>query len=133
MFENSDSHFSRPFFLGLDASTQSIKASLLSNNLDVISEIAVNFDVDLPQYGTKGGVLMGEKGSGMVYSPVVMVLEAMDLLLDRMKEKGWALHKVRGVAAAGQVSQYAPHHRALIWIIYSNTHRCTGMSKRSPF
>ena len=102
---DSQSQFSKPFFLGLDASTQALKASLLSNDLDVISEIAVNFDVDLPQYGTKGGVLMGKQGSGTVYSPIMMVVEAMDLLLDRMREKRWELHEVRGVAAAGQVHQ----------------------------
>ena len=45
-----------PHFLGLDASTQALKASLLSDNLDVLHEAAVNFDADLPQLGTKGGV-----------------------------------------------------------------------------
>jgi xylulokinase len=99
--------FSEPYFLGLDASTQSLKASLLSADLDVIKELAVNFDADLPKYQTKGGVLVGPEGSGEVFSPVMMVVEAMDLLFERIKTAGWDLEKVRGVAAAGQVSLYA--------------------------
>ena len=94
----------QPLFLGLDASTQSFKASLLSSNLDVLSELAVNFDADLPQYKTSGGVLHGPEGSGEVFSPVLMVVEALDLLFERVKDAGWKVHDVRGIAAAGQVS-----------------------------
>lgn len=93
----------QPLFLGLDASTQSLKASLLSSTLDVISELSVHFDSDLPQYGTKGGVLSGPEGSGEVYSPVIMVVQAMDMLFDKIKKAGWKVEDVRGVAAAGQV------------------------------
>ncbi|WWD22918.1 hypothetical protein CI109_107413 [Kwoniella shandongensis] len=98
---------SSPLFLGLDASTQSLKASLLSVRLDVISECAVHFDTDLPHYGTKGGVLFGP--DGQVFSPVMMAIEAMDLLFDRMKKLGWALGDIRGVAAAGQ------QHASVYW------------------
>lgn len=94
--------FSEPYFLGLDASTQSLKASLLSLDLDVIAECAVNFDADLPHYGTRGGVLKGQGGE--VWSPVGMLVEALDVLFGRIKEKGWALGKVGGVACSGQVS-----------------------------
>jgi xylulokinase len=103
-----------PQFLGLDASTQALKASLLSSNLDVLNEIAVNFDADLPHYNTRGGVLHGPQGSGEVFSPVMMVVEAMDLLFERIKEAGWDLSQIRGAAAAGQVS---PCSRALFTLI----------------
>ncbi|ORX34314.1 xylulokinase [Kockovaella imperatae] len=99
----------KPFFLGLDASTQALKASLLSNNLDVIDEAAVNFDADIPRFGTSGGVLLGQKGSGEVYSPIMMVVEAMDLLMDRIKQKAWPVGDIRGVAAAGQ------QHASVYW------------------
>lgn len=91
-----------PMFLGLDASTQALKASLLTSTLDVRRELAVNFDADLPHYKTKGGVHHGP--DGQVHSPVEMVIEAFDVLFGRMKEQGWPLKEVRGVAAAGQVS-----------------------------
>lgn len=93
---------SSPLFLGLDASTQSLKASLLSVNLDVVAECAVHFDSDLPQFGTKGGVHFGS--DGQVHSPVMMLTEAMDLLFDKIKIAGWKVDDIRGVAAAGQVS-----------------------------
>jgi hypothetical protein len=90
-------------FLGLDASTQALKASLLSSTLDVLSEIEVRFDRDLPQYGTRGGVLYGPEGSGEVFSPVMILVEAMDLLMDKIKGAGWDVAAIRGVSAAGQV------------------------------
>lgn len=91
-------------FLGLDASTQAVKASLLSSTLDIVSEIAVNFDSDLPHYKTNGGVLHGPKGSGEVFSPVMLIVEAMDLLFERIQKAGWDVSRIRGISAAGQVS-----------------------------
>jgi xylulokinase len=91
-----------PMFLGLDASTQALKASLLTSTLDVRLECAVNFDADLPHYKTKGGVHHGP--DGQVNSPVEMVIEAFDLLFGKMKDQGWPLEDIMGVAAAGQVS-----------------------------
>lgn len=93
---------SGPMFLGLDASTQALKASLLTSTLDVRKELAVNFDADLPHYKTKGGVHHGP--NGQVHSPVEMAIEAFDVLFGRMKEAGWPLDQISGVAAAGQVS-----------------------------
>jgi xylulokinase len=93
-----------PLFLGLDASTQALKASLLSSDLDVLSEAAVNFDADLPTLRTRGGVQMGPQGSGEVFSPVMSLPMALDLLMERIKEKGWDMSRIRGVSAAGQVS-----------------------------
>ena len=95
-------------FLGLDASTQAVKASLLTSTLDVRKEVAVNFDADLPHYKTKGGVHHGP--DGQVHSPVEMVIEAFDLLFGKMKEQGWPLGDVMGVAAAGQVSSPCTLH-----------------------
>ncbi|ORY30996.1 putative xylulokinase [Naematelia encephala] len=94
-------------FLGLDCSTQSLKASLLSADLDILREVAVNFDKDLPQYGTKGGVLYGTPGE--VFSPVMLPVEAMDVLFERMQAAGWPLGQVKGVAAAGQ------QHASVYW------------------
>ncbi len=90
-------------FLGLDCSTQALKASLLSSDLDVLSEIGVRFDEDLPSYGTRGGVLYGPGGSGEVFSPIMQAVEAVDLLFDRIKAAGWKVGDIRGIAAAGQV------------------------------
>jgi xylulokinase len=112
-------------FLGLDGSTQALKASLLTSTLDVRRELAVNFDADLPHYKTKGGVHHGP--DGQVNSPVEMVIEAFDLLFGRMKDEGWPLSDIMGVAAAGQVSAF---YDLLDYygsgLMGSNTLQCTG-------
>jgi xylulokinase len=100
---------SSQLFLGLDSSTQALKASLLSSTLDVISELEVRFDTDLAHFGTKGGVLHGPAGSGEVFSPVLQPVEALDLLFERIKAAGWDVGSVRGVAAAGQ------QHASVYW------------------
>lgn len=42
-------------FLGLDSSTQSVKATVLNNELIIVASEAVNFDSDLPHYKTEVG------------------------------------------------------------------------------
>lgn len=118
-------------FLGLDASTQALKASLLTSTLDVRKELAVNFDADLPHYKTKGGVHHGP--NGQVHSPVEMAIEAFDVLFGRMKEAGWPLDQVSGVAAAGQVSQTFCASSLISGLIDSNMPRSTGTTTPHPF
>ncbi|WVF67792.1 hypothetical protein IAT40_002553 [Kwoniella sp. CBS 6097] len=96
-----------PLYLGLDASTQSLKASLLSENLDVRAECAIHFDTDLPHYKTKGGVIFGE--NGQVYSPVMMLVEAFDILFDKIKARNWDVASIKGVAGSGQ------QHASVYW------------------
>jgi hypothetical protein len=45
-----------PLFLGLDCSTQTLKATVIDQSLKELSELetVINYDVDLPQFGTKG-------------------------------------------------------------------------------
>ena len=103
-----------PLFLGLDSSTQALKASLLASDLSVLSEVEVRFDVDLAHHGTRGGTLQGEAGSGVVFSPVMLIVEAMDLLFERIKAAQWPVHDVRGVSAAGQ------QHASVYWSHQAN-------------
>lgn len=51
-----------PTFLGLDLSTQQIKAVLATVNGAVVHESAVAFDADLPHHGTTSGALHGPGG-----------------------------------------------------------------------
>lgn len=94
---------SSPLFLGLDLSTQQLKAVLTTLTGAVLHETAVNFDRDLPHYGTSNGALFGP-GIGEVTSPVGMWVEAYDLLMERMKQQGWETGRIRGVSGSGQVS-----------------------------
>jgi xylulokinase len=89
------------YFLGLDSSTQSLKAALVDEKLRLVGELVVNFDVELPAYGTKGGVHISSDGL-TVTSPPLMWVEALDRLLSRMRRAKWPLGKVAAVSGSGQ-------------------------------
>jgi xylulokinase len=89
------------FFLGLDASTQSLKATFVDERLDIVFEESVVFDSDLPQYQTRGGVQRA-KDALSVTSPVLMWVEALDLLFARLKEKKTPLNYVAAISGSGQ-------------------------------
>ena len=91
-------------FLGLDASTQALKASLLDAHLTVLGELEVRFDRDLPHYGTNGGVSAptADDDEGTVVAPVMLYVEALDMLGDKMREAAWPLSRIRAISDAGQ-------------------------------
>jgi len=92
---------SSALFLGLDCSTQSLKASLLSASLELVAEAAINFEAHLPHFGTRAGVHTAP--GGQVHSPAALLLEAFDMLFEKIKAERWNLGDVRGVSASGQV------------------------------
>lgn len=71
-------------------------------------EAKVDFDADLSQYGIKKGVQVNES-EREVYSPVAMWLEALDLVLARLKDKGTPFPLIKGVSGAGQ------QHGSVFW------------------
>ncbi len=91
----------QPLFLGLDLSTQSLKAIAITSGFQTAAEFSVNFDSDLPAFRTHGGVHRSADGL-TVTSPPVMWLAAMDLLLDRMKQAGFPFHRVVALSGSGQ-------------------------------
>lgn len=91
-----------PLFLGLDLSTQQLKGILISRDSTLIHESAVHFDNDLPSYRTTNGAIRGP-GEGEVTSPVAMWLEAIDLLMERMKSAGVDFPSISAISGAGQV------------------------------
>jgi len=97
----ADAQMKNAFFLGLDSSTQSLKAVLIDSSFRVQGETAVNFDRDLPRFGTEGGVHRHADGL-TVTSPALMWVAALDLLLDRMRDGRWPLDRVAAVSGSGQ-------------------------------
>jgi xylulokinase len=71
-------------YLGLDASTQSLTATLIEvdadGRRDVIIERSIVFERDLPAYGTDHGVLRGADPA-IVTSPPLMWVEALDMMM----------------------------------------------------
>ena len=96
-------------FLGFDASTQGLKVTAISGrDCSVVTSLAINFDSDLPQYGTKGGMIHGP-GDGVVTAPPLMWVEAFDLVLQRLKERSFPFNRVVAVSGSGQ------QHGSVFW------------------
>ena len=101
--ENHPNH--QPLFLGIDLSTQQLKAIITTDKGRVVHETAVHFDLDLPQYGTKNGAIQGME-AGEVTSPVAMWVEAMDLLVERMAREKVGIERIVAISGAAQVRNF---------------------------
>ncbi|ELR14048.1 xylulose kinase [Acanthamoeba castellanii str. Neff] len=103
--------------LGLDSSTQGVKALVIrADNLQVVGEWSVNYDLDLPHYATRGGVhhfkdRVGQMDEGEVTAPPLMWAEALQLLLEKMKkaDEGTIFGRIKAVSASGQ------QHGSVYW------------------
>ncbi|KAL5612831.1 hypothetical protein BROUX41_004087 [Berkeleyomyces rouxiae] len=95
-------------YLGLDLSTQQLKAIVVLSDLTVVSEAKVDFDADFgPQYGISKGVHINHDDNS-VYAPVAMWLEALDLVLDRLSVK-------TDMAAIKGISGSCQQHGSVYW------------------
>ncbi|KAI1105920.1 cation efflux family-domain-containing protein [Jackrogersella minutella] len=84
-------------------------AIVIASDLKVISEAKVDFDADFAaKYKIKKGVQTNED-EGEVYAPVAMWVEAVDLVLTRLKEKGCPVEHIRGISGSGQ------QHSSVYW------------------
>nr|XP_044992366.1 xylulose kinase isoform X2 [Jaculus jaculus] len=87
--------------LGWDFSTQQVKVVAVDTELNVFYEDSVHFDRDLPAFGTQGGVHV-HKDKLTVTSPVLMWVQALDLILEKMKASGFDFSQVLALSGAGQ-------------------------------
>lgn len=58
-------------FLGLDSSTQGLKAVAINNNLEVVGTYSVHYETDFPEYQLSGGVISKD---GTVSQSSIMVM-----------------------------------------------------------
>ncbi|CAA78053.2 putative sugar kinase R08D7.7 [Caenorhabditis elegans] len=87
-------------FLGIDLSTQQIKAVIIDQNGKVVHTTAINFSTHekLKKFGTENGV---HKNGSVITSPVIMWIEAIDILFNDLRENGWT-DKLRGISGCAQ-------------------------------
>ncbi|KAK6160557.1 hypothetical protein DH2020_003938 [Rehmannia glutinosa] len=97
------------YFLGFDSSTQSLKATVLDANLNIVAQEIVNFDSELPNYKTKDGVYRDPSVNGRIVSPTIMWVEAFDLILQRLQKSGLEFGKIAAVSGSGQ------QHGSVYW------------------
>jgi xylulokinase len=93
-----------PLYLGLDSSTQSLSALVLAVDGDrrrVAFESSIAFDETLPQYGTRHGVLPSDDAATAV-SPPLMWVEALELMMERLKQSGLDLGQLRAISGSAQ-------------------------------
>ena len=88
-------------FLGLDLSTQALKCLVIGADGVARHEAAVNFDRDLPEFGTRGGVKR-RPGGLTVTSPALMWVAALDLLLRKLRPERKLLAGVTAISGSGQ-------------------------------
>ncbi|KAJ0177628.1 hypothetical protein K1T71_006501 [Dendrolimus kikuchii] len=90
----------RKTFLGFDFSTQRLKALVIGEDYGVLQEADVEFDVDLPEFRTAGGVLRGEHGE--VTAPPLLWVKALDMVMDKLIVAGVDFSTVEALSGAGQ-------------------------------
>ena len=95
---------------GLDLSTQSFTALVTDETGAVVHRSSVNFDEELPEYGTSSGMHRVAEADGVerVTSPVCMWLQAFDMVLTRIGDVGLLPHVVA-------VSASAQQHGSVYW------------------
>ncbi|MCX6983467.1 MAG: FGGY family carbohydrate kinase [Lentisphaerae bacterium] len=89
-------------YLGLDISTQSAKATVIdAEKGEIVASASVNFSTELSKYGCPNGVLPN-KDPLVKHSNPLMWLEALDLVLEKLKSAGAPLDMVVGISGSGQ-------------------------------
>jgi xylulokinase len=94
-------------YLGIDSSTQSLSAVAIEvepgkgGRRAVVAEAAVQFDAELPGYGTRNGVLP-DADPQVAHSPPLLWVEALDRIFPKLKAQGLDLSRVRAIAGSGQ-------------------------------
>ncbi|KAJ8976961.1 hypothetical protein NQ317_010158 [Molorchus minor] len=96
-------------FLGLDLSTQQLKAALVDDNLQVIHQASVIFDTDLPEFRTQGGAVADKVNPKYVTAPTIMWVKALDMLMDRLTVAGVDFSKIAALSGSAQ------QHGSVYW------------------
>lgn len=95
----------RSLFAGFDASTQGVTAVVIEcgNNepARVVFETVINYDRDLPQYGTRHGVLPSDDPHVAV-APPAMWAEALEMAMARIASSGLDLSQIRAISGCAQ-------------------------------
>ena len=126
------------FFVGLDVSTQSCKIVVIDSDAgQVVFVNSVSYDQDLPQFGTKNGVVQG-LGPGASESNPKMWLEAVDKVFDRLKSSEVPLNQVRCISVSGQQHGLVAldargnltRTRSKLWNDFSTRKECQILTER---
>jgi xylulokinase len=92
----------QPLFAGLDVSTQSCKLVVIEPQEGALLHVdQVQYDLDLPHFGTLGGAIPG-LGEGVSESDPRMWIEAVDAVLERLSDADLPRENIRCISVSGQ-------------------------------
>ncbi|MGD2218288.1 MAG: FGGY family carbohydrate kinase [Gemmatimonadales bacterium] len=119
-------------FAGLDVSTQGCKLVVIDPEAGAVVHVdRVDYDRDLPGYGTEEGAVAG-LGEGVSESDPRMWIEAVEILLGRLSEAGVPADRIRCISVSGQqhglvalaVDGSLARPRAKLWNDFSTAEEC---------
>lgn len=94
-----------PLYLGFDASTQGLTAIVVDIRDDVrriVFQHSLNFDRDLPEYGTTAGVRQGDQ-PGVVHAPPMMWADALDRVMGALASAAEVdVERIRAISGSAQ-------------------------------
>ena len=89
-------------YLGIDAGTQSIKGIIIDSRTGKFTApVSVHFGRELPQYRSPDGFLP-DSDPAIRHADPAMWLDALDMLLSKMRKDGLPLEQVCGISGSGQ-------------------------------
>ena len=89
-------------FAGIDSSTQSTKLVVIDDDRkEMIFKDTINYDQDLPEYGTRNGVVQGLE-TGASESDPAMWIKALDTLLERLQLAAVDPSQIKCISVSGQ-------------------------------
>ncbi|KAG7085446.1 hypothetical protein E1B28_003007 [Marasmius oreades] len=93
-----------PLFLGLELAVDQFRATIVDENLGLVGVECVDFDTELPEYQTTGGIFTSP---GEAYTtPVEMWIKALDMLLQKLLQTTY-LPRIKSISGCAQ--------HALVW------------------
>ena len=125
-------------FLGIDSSTQGCKFVVINTDNSQIEYIdSVNYDSDLPQFGTKYGVIQTEEKNLSEADPI-MWTDALHILFKRMVDKNFAMHHIKAISISGQqhglvaldAKGNLTRKISKLWNDYSTTKECEILTEK---
>ncbi|MEJ2636055.1 MAG: FGGY family carbohydrate kinase [Calditrichia bacterium] len=122
----------KTLFLGIDSSTQGCKVVCINTGAGKIEYVdSINYDHDLPEYQTNGGVILSSQKNISEADPN-MWLDALDLLFSRMVENKFPIGSIRAISVSGQqhglvaldIAGNLTRSRSKLWNDYSTAEEC---------
>jgi len=124
-------------FAGIDCSTQSCKLVVIDlSRSSLLFNESVNFDRDLPQYGTVNGVIATAE-EGVSESDPQMWIDSLHMLFDRLKRSDVTIEEIKAISVSGQqhglvtldMDGNLTRSRSKLWNDFSTAEECELLTK----